>query len=71
MKRIQLLMKRKNQRGATMVEYAIMVAVFAVALIATVVIMRGAVEEGFTGVCEAIADGIPDSDIECTPEEQT
>ncbi len=51
-----------------MVEYAIMVAVFAVALIASVTIMRGAVEEGFESVCTAISDGIPDSDIDCTEE---
>lgn len=58
---------KKTQRGATMVEYAIMVAVFAVFLIAAVIIMRGAVEEGFTSVCDAIAEGIENSDIDCTP----
>ena len=58
---------KQCQRGATMVEYAIMVAVFAVALIAAVIIMRGAVEEGFTSVCTAISDAIEDSEIDCSP----
>lgn len=69
MRGIQSLLQRKRERGATMVEYAIMVAVFAVALIAAVIIMRGAVEEGFVQVCEAMADGLPNADIECTPAE--
>lgn len=69
MKFIRTTFSRKNQEGATMVEYAIMVAVFAVALIATIAIMRGAVEEGFLGVCDAIAEGIDDNDIDCTPDE--
>ncbi len=68
MKNFRRNISRKSQGGATMVEYAIMVAVFAVALIASVTIMRGAVEEGFESVCTAISDGIPDSDIDCTEE---
>ncbi len=57
-------LQKKKESGATMVEYAIMVAVFAIFLIAAVIVMRGAVDEGFRQVCEAIAEEV--SDVNCS-----
>lgn len=54
MKKMRSIFQKKRESGATMVEYAIMVAVFAVALIAAVTAMRGAVQDGFEGVTAAI-----------------
>lgn len=48
------LMKKKLQKGATMVEYAIMVALFAVALIVVVTTMKDAVQTGFQKVADEI-----------------
>ncbi len=53
----------KRERGATMVEYGIMVALMAVALIATIIVMRDSVDTGFRHICQTIADVI--SDVDC------
>ncbi len=44
----------KLQRGATMIEYAIMVAVFSVAMIGAITLMREEIKEGFDTVTEEI-----------------
>lgn len=46
--------KAKKQRGATMIEYAIMVAVFSVGMIAAIGLMKDEVKKGFETVTAEI-----------------
>lgn len=48
------LAARRKVSGATMVEYAILVAVFAIGLIVAVAAMQDSVEDGFEGVRSAL-----------------
>jgi len=47
-------MLRRNERGATMVEYAILVALISVAAIAIIVILGGQIQAAFQSVSDAI-----------------
>lgn len=52
---IKNMNEKKEQRGATMVEYALMVALMAVALIAAVQALKGNVSETFSKVGNELA----------------
>lgn len=43
---------RKQETGATLVEYAILVAIISVAAIAIIVVLGGQVQEGFQSVLD-------------------
>jgi pilus assembly protein Flp/PilA len=47
----------RKQKGATMVEYGIMVALIAVVAIGAVALVGGEVEEAFNCVADSINDG--------------
>jgi pilus assembly protein Flp/PilA len=49
-------LNRDNERGATMVEYAILVALISVAAITIIVTLGGQIQAAFTSVTTAIAD---------------
>jgi pilus assembly protein Flp/PilA len=54
MRRVSMnMIKRffKDESGATMVEYAILVALIAIAVIATVMLVAGALNEKFIEIC--------------------
>lgn len=54
----QLIQKfLKDESGATMVEYAILVALISVAAIAIIVIIGGQVKDAFQKVQDALTDG--------------
>ncbi len=46
----------KDESGATMVEYAVLVALIAVGLIAAVIYLRGAINDAFTEVADCLKD---------------
>ena len=56
----------KAQKGATMVEYAIMVALIAAIAIATVVAIGQQVDDGFEQICTQINENNGDApDVDC------
>ena len=46
----------KDESGATMVEYAILVALIAVAVVVTVLLVRDALNDTFTSISECLGD---------------
>ncbi|HMO17039.1 MAG TPA: Flp family type IVb pilin [Oligoflexia bacterium] len=46
--------KETKEAGATMVEYALLVALIAIALIAVVIVMRGGVSQKFSQVASGL-----------------
>ena len=53
------LLNRRNERGATMVEYAIIVAVLSIAAIAFIVALGGEVRDAFQAVTDVIKANTP------------
>lgn len=53
------LLNRCNERGATMVEYAIIVAVLSIAAIALIVVLGGEVRDAFQTVTDVIEANTP------------
>lgn len=49
-------MRDRKDRGASAVEYALMVAAIAAVIVAVVFIFGGVVQEVFTGTCVSIAE---------------
>ena len=46
----------KDESGATMVEYAIMVALIAIAVMATVTLVADALDDTFTKICNELTN---------------
>lgn len=61
--------KRAHDRGASAVEYGLMVAAIAAVIVGTVFALGGFVKEAFTHTCNTIAtEGKLTSDPGCPPE---
>lgn len=61
----RLISRKQKQRGATMVEYGIMVALIAVVVIVVVSILGGEINDAFQAVVDCIQD--PDGEA-CQPD---
>jgi pilus assembly protein Flp/PilA len=53
------LLNRRNERGATMVEYAILVALISVAAIVIIAVLGGQINEAFTNVSDQMNATMP------------
>jgi pilus assembly protein Flp/PilA len=53
------LLNRRNERGATMVEYAIIIAVLSIAAVALIALLGGQVQAAFEGVTAVIEANTP------------
>jgi pilus assembly protein Flp/PilA len=57
--RIKSFFAQKKEQGATMVEYGLMVALIAIALIASVKVLSGGIDEVFTEASTEMKSAIP------------
>jgi pilus assembly protein Flp/PilA len=63
---IQRLIDRKNEKGASAVEYGLLVAAIAALIVVIVFLLGGVVQEVFSDTCSTITSKASDVSASCT-----
>lgn len=57
-----------DERGASAVEYGLLIAGIAAVIVVIVITLGGTIKEAFQGTCDSIATGTSDTDVTCESE---